>query len=312
MGEQELAQIAARQLSLVTREQARDHLTRKELEYRLSTGRLEVFRRSVYRFTGSAPHRWQAQLAACLAAGESAVASHWAAGELWGLPGIAARVPELTMPWPVWTRLPGVRAHQSRCLPDEHRAVRHSVPVTTAARTLADLSALAGPRFIGRLVDDALRRRLIRLDELRAVAEQLSTPGRRGLPALREVLDARQEGFRPGDSPAEVELARVLTDGGLPAPVHQHQVVAAGRVYLLDLAYPDRRVGIEYDGWDAHRTRTAFDGDRSRGNDLALAGWTVLRFTSATPRHRIVAAVVSARENTTSHRQLREQKVGLA
>ena len=310
MGEHELARIAARQLSLVTREQARDHLTREELEYRLSTGRLEVFRRGVYRFAGAAPSRWQAQLAACLAAGGSAVTSHWAAAELWGMPEVVASVPELTMPWPVWTRLPGVRAHQTRCLPDEHRTVRDSVPVTSAARTLADLSALAGHRFLGRLVDDGLRRRLITLDELRGVAALLGASGRRGLPVLRHVLDLRQADFHPGDSPGEVELARVLTDAGLPAPVHQHQVVAGGRVYLLDLAYPDRRVGIEYDGWDAHRTRTAFDGDRARANDLALAGWTVLRFTSATPEHQIVAAVRSARDWAGSRPHLREQKVG--
>ena len=280
------------------------------MRYRLSTGRLEVFRRAVYRFTGSAPSKWQPQLAACLAAGDSAVTSHWAAAELWGLPEAVASVPEITMPWPVWARLPGVRAHQTRCLPDQHRTVRDSVPVTTAARTLADLSALAGHRFLGRLVDDALRRRLTTLDELREVAALLTASGRRGLPVLRQVLDLRQADFAPGDSPKEVELARVLTDAGLPAPVRQHQVLAGGRVYLLDLAYPDRRVGIEYDGWDAHRTRSAFDGDRARGNDLALAGWTVLRFTSATPEHQIVAAVRSARDYALSRPHLREQKVG--
>lgn len=310
MGEHELAGIAARQLSLVTREQARDHLTREQLEFRVSTGRLEVFRRGVYRFAGAAPSRWQPQLAACLAAGSSAVTSHWAAAELWGMPEAVASVPELTMPWPVWTRLPGVRAHQTRCLPDEHRTVRDSVPVTTAPRTLADLSGLAGHRFLGRLVDDALRRRLVTLDELRDVAVQLGASGRRGLPVLRQVLALRQADSGLGDSPKEVELAGILTDAGLPTPAHQHQVVAGGRVYLLDLAYPDRRVGIEYDGWDAHRTRTAFDGDRVRGNDLALAGWTVLRFTSATPEHQIVAAVHSARDSTGSRLYLREQKVG--
>ncbi|MEA2704510.1 MAG: hypothetical protein QOD63_2455 [Actinomycetota bacterium] len=296
----------------MTRCQARDHLTREQLAHRLSTGRLEVFRRGVYRFTGSAPSRWQAQMAACLAAGESAVASYWAAAALWGMPETIATVPELTMPWPVWTRLEGVRAHQTRCLPESHRAIRHDVPVTSAARTLADLSALAGPRFLGRLVDDALRRRVVTLTELRAVAELLGASGRRGVPALRDALDARRAGFHVGDSIKETELVRLLTSAGLPEPVQQHQVLAGCRVYLLDLAYPDRRVGMEYDGWDAHRTRSAFDGDRSRANDLALAGWTVLRFTSATPEHQILAAVRSARERPGYDPHWREQNARTA
>ena len=308
MGEHELAQIASQQLSLVTRVQARDHLSRDELEYRLAVGRLEIFRRGVYRFTGAAPHRWQPQMAACLAAGEGAVASYWAAAELWAMPETTSAVPEVTMPWPVWSRLEGVRAHQSRCLPDDHRTVRESVPVTTPARTLADLSASVGARLLGRLVDDCLRRRLTTLDELQSVADLLSAPGRRGVPVLRQVLEWRDDGFHPGDSPKEVELARLLVAAGLPAPTPQHQVVAGRRVCVLDLAYPDRLVGIEYDGWVAHGGRSAFDADRARANDLALAGWTVLRFTSATTPDQIVAAVRSARESTGSCPQWREQK----
>ena len=159
------------------------------------------------------------------------------------------------------------------------------MPVTTAARTLADLAALAGHRFLGRLVDDALRRRLTTLDELREAA---LGAGRRGCrssvrPRSRQADFRRATVPRRSSSPASSLPA---SRAGPPAPGR-----AGGRVYLLDLAYPDRRVGIEYDGWDAHRTRSAFDGDRARGNDLALAGWTVLRFTSATPEHQIVAAV---------------------
>ncbi len=175
-----MARIAARQLSLVTPEQARDHLTREQLEYRLSTGQLEVFRRAVYRFTGSAPSRWQPQLAACLAAGGSSVTSHWAPAELWGMPDVVASAPDAAL---------------------------------------------------------------------------LGAYGRRGLPVLRQILHRRRADFSPGDSPKEVELARVLTDAGLPTPVCQHQVVAGGRVYLLDLAYPDRRVATVRSARDSTGSR---------------------------------------------------------
>jgi very-short-patch-repair endonuclease len=47
----------------------------------------------------------------------------------------------------------------------------------------------------------------------------------------------------------------------------------------LDMAYPEHRVGIEYDG-AGHRSRAALLGDNERHNLLLAAGWTVFRVTS--------------------------------
>lgn len=288
MGDVELAAMAGRQLGLVTRRQALAELSRKMLEYRLGTNRLEVVRRGVYRFAGSPEWPGQAQLAACLAAGPAAVASHWAAAELWEMPGVVAGGPELTVPWPQWPRLPGVRCHQARRLPPSHCTVHECVPVTTAARTVADLAPAVGTGLLARLVDSSLRRRTTTLAQLRAIQELLDEA------SLGAVLDARQPGYHPGDSDRELDLARTLVEAGLPQPVHQHQVAVGGTVYLLDLAYPEARLGVEYDGWDTHRTRSAFDHDRQRANALALAGWTLLSFTSASDRHEVAATAVAA------------------
>ena len=48
----------------------------------------------------------------------------------------------------------------------------------------------------------------------------------------------------------------------------------------VDLAWPDRGVLVEFDG-DVHRDRRVFVNDLRRQNGLVLAGWVVLRFTSA-------------------------------
>ena len=54
-----------------------------------------------------------------------------------------------------------------------------------------------------------------------------------------------------------------------------------GRRRYLDLAYPAERVGIEFDGFAEHGLlRSTFDDDRVRDNELRLAGWLVLHFTS--------------------------------
>jgi very-short-patch-repair endonuclease len=71
----------------------------------------------------------------------------------------------------------------------------------------------------------------------------------------------------------------------------QHRVRIDGRSYRIDLAYPEVMLAIEYDGWEHHRTRSAFDRDRARGNRLEILGWTVLRFTSQSTDLDIVATV---------------------
>ena len=69
-------------------------------------------------------------------------------------------------------------------------------------------------------------------------------------------------------------MALVL--GGLP-PAVQHPVVIRRRRYYLDLAYPERRVAVEYDGAD-HRTQERARCDLEREAALVSAGWRVLRF----------------------------------
>ncbi|MGH9269002.1 MAG: hypothetical protein ACRD0D_12610, partial [Acidimicrobiales bacterium] len=77
-------------------------------------------------------------------------------------------------------------------------------------------------------------------------------------------------------------VARALRRAGLPAPVRQYQVVAGRHVFLVDLAWPDHRVGVEVDGFEAHATRLAFDHDRERGVRLAWLGWRIIHATSRT------------------------------
>jgi very-short-patch-repair endonuclease len=47
----------------------------------------------------------------------------------------------------------------------------------------------------------------------------------------------------------------------------------------VDLAWPELRLCVEFDGWKTHGTREAFARDRSRDRELFPLGWTVLRYT---------------------------------
>ena len=51
-------------------------------------------------------------------------------------------------------------------------------------------------------------------------------------------------------------------------------------------AYPHVRVALEVDGYGVHlRSRETFAHDRDRQNELEIAGWRVLRFTSRALKH---------------------------
>ncbi len=76
--------------------------------------------------------------------------------------------------------------------------------------------------------------------------------------------------------------------------MRQHWVTVGGRRYRIDLCYPEHGIAIEYDGWDFHKGRKAFDDDRARGNDLVVLGMQLLRFTSRSSDGTIVETVRAA------------------
>jgi very-short-patch-repair endonuclease len=78
-------------------------------------------------------------------------------------------------------------------------------------------------------------------------------------------------------------LRLLLIRAGLAPETLQLELFEAnGRVYArLDMAWPSVKVAVEADGREHHDAPEALYRDRVRGNALALAGWTVLRFTWA-------------------------------
>jgi very-short-patch-repair endonuclease len=222
-----------------------------------------------------------ARLAAVLlTAPPGAVVSHATAAGLWGVqvPLQVERSGRVDLTVPMSSRSESRRdrrVHRTP-LPEEDRTRRGALPVTTPARTWRDLAAVLTPPALLAVTDQFLARWVTR-DEL---ARQLrGRPTGRGSARAREVLrvaDPRAE------SPMESVLRWLLHEAGLPAPELQYVVrdAAGSSLGRADLAWPDRRVLVEFDG-DVHRERDVFVNDLRRQNRLVAAGWTVLRFTSA-------------------------------
>ncbi|MDG4804355.1 hypothetical protein [Micromonospora sp. WMMD980] len=92
-------------------------------------------------------------------------------------------------------------------------------------------------------------------------------------------------------SPPESHLRVRLMFAGLPRPVAQHPIrVSTGLLLHPDLAWPDFRVAVEYDGqWHADPDRMHLD--RRGLNQLVEAGWLVLHVTGRRLRQEFPALV---------------------
>jgi hypothetical protein len=147
--------------------------------------------------------------------------------------------------------------------------------VTTPVRTAWDLARFLDVPTSVSYLDAMAARRLFSIAELGGRAEHCAIAwGRKRARQAIELIDFRSE------SPQESRLRASLVLAGLPPPVVQYTVLDGGRfVARVDLAWPERRVAVEYDGlW--HGTPAQFHRDRRRLNALVAAGWTVIHVTS--------------------------------
>jgi len=288
VSERALAHWARNQHGLVTTAQLTTILRPGQVRHRIDTGRLERVHTGVLRVTG-APETWeQGLLAATLASGTGAVASHRSAAHLWNLAGFWEAPPlEITTPSRRRTRLREVVVHDSEVLDGIHVDRRRRVPVTSVARTLCDLTACCWPYEVGRALDDALRRKLTSLRRVHAAFDDLTTRGRRRSTVMRELLNERGPRFHAGGSDPEVRMIHAVVAAGLPTPVQQYRIELNGKAYRLDGAFPAYRVGLEYEGFDFHISRTAFDHRYERDRAFRLAGWLLVYVTSRTTAARV-------------------------
>jgi very-short-patch-repair endonuclease len=287
-----LQRLGERQHGVVTWCQLHAHVTLQVGRTARTRGWIEPVRPNVYRLAGSARTWQQAVMAVVLAAGDAAVASHATAAALWRFEGFRPGSVglEVTVPRGRRPRLDNATVHATSRLRTGDRRRSDRIPVTAAARTACDLGARLPEPRLARLVDDALVRKLVTIEQLRETYETLRG-GRRSIRAIGRILAARGDEAVWADSVPEARLVRWLREAGLPEPEQQHRIDA----YRVDLAYPSRGLLVEYDGFAAHSTRSAFDADRRRQNALVLHdGLVVLRFTSASTREEVVRDVALA------------------
>ena len=213
--------------------------------------------------------------AALMAAGRDLTVVHESAAVLYGFGVLDADMVHLAGGADKTARArPGLRVHGYR-LPQTDVAEFGGIRVTTADRTVVDLARSRNRPDALAVVDAALR---IGASTPESLAIQLATQRRaRGIIQARQII-----GWGDGlaESPMESRLRFRVLDAGIAAPQLQYWVRdAAGLgIYRLDLAWPEYRVGLEYDGVD-HQDRARQRHDLERRAWLAEHKWRVLWVT---------------------------------
>lgn len=273
------ARLAARQYGCISLEQAVTLGMSEASVFRLC--RRGVWNRGlpgVYVIVGVAVGWHQRLMAAQLWLGDGCAVSHESAAALWCLPGFAVGPVEFSTLRDRRSRH-DVVVHRVQSLGAHEIGKRGPLSVTSPTRTLVDLSAAADHEAFEVAFHYCLYKKVSSLERLRWVAAQRRQSGSRGAPLLREMLDLYSDCERPPESPLEVRVRRLLARAMLPPPERQHEVVAYGKRYRIDLAYPASGVAIEVDGYRWHSSRLSWDSDKVKIAALQATGWNVIHAT---------------------------------
>lgn len=191
-------------------------------------------------------------------------------------------------------RVRGIRGHRLQTreravsFTPEGWPVEHPVRAWRQCATLWSMDDLVAAADF--LFTDAHPR--VEVEELRAEIERMGdTAGR----ALTRALAQSRRGPR---SPAETRLRLVLARNGLPAAEISWVLREANGAFVaeLDLAYPDWKIAVEYDGRVHAEDLRQFARDADRWDAIRARGWQHVRVLAHHLRGNGEPAVRKVRE----------------
>jgi very-short-patch-repair endonuclease len=251
-------------------------LSRSSWYRAIRSGHLEQVHPGVARLHGTPSTPEQRIMAALLAVGGPALASHRSAAHLWGIERRAGDPVDVIVTGR--RRLPalhGVVIHRPKDLERLTPQRRSDITCTSIIRTLLDLGAV-DRHAVADAVGHAMAHHHVTLATLESVVIQHSEHGRAGIVALRDAVDRWAIDRKPTDSLLESTMQLLVDRYRLPA-VEFHPTICD---YEVDFRVIGSPVILECDGWAYHGLqRATFERDRERDADLVAAGWIVVRFT---------------------------------
>lgn len=254
-----VAEVAARQHGVVSVGQLRlAGLDKHAVRRRVRAGRLFPLHRGVYAVGYRACSRESRWMAAVLACGTGAVLSHGDAAALWGFlapPRGPVHVATRSRSGRLARR--GIRLHRLMSLNPDQTTRRWGIPVTSPARTIADLAGTVLPWQW---------RRAVRQAEISGLS-------------LGDGLETDRT-----RSDVERDFLRLCRRHCIPPPEVN---VRVGR-WTVDFLWLRQRLAVETDSYRYHRGTVAFEDDHARDLDLRRRGSRCAALPtgrSATSRH---------------------------
>ena len=235
---------------------------------------------------------------------EFSAASHATAFTLWSFPGFLpggddalthiSRPDTMAMP-----RRAGVRGHRGQFFDDEIVNL-DGLLITSRTRTWLDCARRMSIEELTVVADHLLR---IPRPDFEARSEPFATRDdlaemldrHKGTPGIRKARLALEQARVGADSAPETRLRLALEYAGLPEPqLNVPTELGAGVVRQPDLAYPEQKVAVEYDG-EGHSESAQIIRDIAREEDFGRAGWVVVRISKRHMQKGAGAAVSKVR-----------------
>jgi len=266
----QVAEIAERQHGVVSVNQLRCcGISDDAIRGRVLAGRLHRVHRGVYAVGHAALPPESQCMAAVLALGGGphgggsalehwrAAVSHRSAASLWELLPVAQGPCDVIVAGDGGrARRAGIRVHRSLSLTPTEVTLRHGIPITTPARTVADLRQATLTHRPGALSGRELRRAIRQANVV-------------GLPIDGDDVEDRTR------SDLEGAFLLLCHHHRLPRP----EVNVRVGPYLVDFLWRERRLVVETDSYLYHRGKAAFQDDRGRDLGLMRLGYEVLRLS---------------------------------
>ena len=276
---------------LTTKEIKEEKGTRRKIEWRRRNGRWQSPQSGVY-LIGAGELTWDEKvIAACLAAGETAAASHRAAARVhdigdFGTPNLV----EIKLSHETDVEVSDAIVHRSRRAFDITSV--GGVPCTTVEDTLLDLASVLGRRQLHQAFTTAWRKRLTTPKKVLTHIADHGGRGVKGTRALRAVVSLYAEGDRAPGSVAEADLTLLLFPAldaaGIERPESQGLIVVDGgrRKVAPDWLWRARKKALEMMGLAAHGDYLRHDEDTERASSIRAAGFDLLEVTPRAVRER--------------------------
>ena len=240
---------------------------------------------------------------------EFSAASHATAFILWSFPGFlpGADDPIIHISRPDTMAIPrraGVQGHRGQFFADEVVEL-HGLLITSRVRTWLDCARRMSFDELTVVADHLLR---VPRPEFETRSEPYATPEdladmldrHKGTPGIRKARLALDLARIGSDSAPETRLRLALENAGLPEPhLNAPTELRAGVVRQPDLAYPEQKVAVEYDG-EGHSEAAQIVRDIAREEDFSRASWILVRISKRHMQNEARAAVAKVRSGLLS------------